>query len=372
MAALRAGAVLGDLEVDITCPLLGEWPLFLATTDDIQAGQWLISNQRSLADRAASAWAYQNILPTKVVKLRPGDFLQLSRQAGEWSLVLTPRVSTLKSAFSVSTLAEAISIVDESIAQAARQIADSRQPVMLLLSGGVDSGLLCSLLANCGADVTALSMSTPWGNELEGARRTAEAANVPLITLELSEQEIFNAIDDTLMWLQHYDTEAVLIQLLVIIAHRYASARSMDLVTGMGSDLLNAATETGMALASGDSMEQRVLNASSSGIFQTNALRTFDGTRLHHPYWQLGTISAQLAVSEQLKHSGGYEKYYLRKLAARRLPYATAFGKKLAIQQGSNLQRGLNELAAPESLDNYLQSRWSSIEGLMRPAAGRA
>lgn len=358
--AKKAGAMLGDEAVDITSPLLGEWPIFMATAH-VSAGQWLITNDWQLAHQAADQWHSEPQVTASVQELLPGDYAQLRKHGNAWELSVTPRTSTLQPSSTIDSLAEAISVVDESLSQAVRLIADTGHPVMLLLSGGVDSGLLCALLGAYGANVTAVSIKTPWGNELEGARRTADSAKVPLVVLELSEQEIIDGIEDTLRWLQHDDAETVLIQLLVTIAHRYASEHSMDLVTGMGSDLLNAITETGMDSSSNQSISDRIASASATGLFQTNALGCMNGKKIHHPYWQAATITSQLAVAEKLKSGDGYEKYYLRKLASRRLPYETAFSIKTAIQQGSNLKYGLTQALAPASLDDYVAAAWKRL-----------
>jgi hypothetical protein len=153
-----------------------------------------------------------------------------------------------------------------------------------------------------------------------------------------------------------------LIQLLVTIAHNYASSQGRDLVTGMGSDLLNSVSETGMEASPDEQgLADRIINVSGSGLLKTNALGTAGKYLIHHPYWQASTIAAQLAVDQILKSDGTFEKYYLRKLAQRRLPEKIAFGYKTAIHQGSNLEQGLSESLLPLTLDEHIKQLWKAI-----------
>jgi hypothetical protein len=352
--ATRAGALLKPRQIDIVTPTLGQWPLFLVSAD-FALGQWLITNDYLLAVRTGAQWT-----DACVERLVPGVFVQLAYDGLGWQLTYTPRQATLMPADTIDSLDEAIAVVDESLNAAVQAIVAGGKPVMLLLSGGVDSGLLCALLASHGADVQALSIRTPWGDELEGARRTAESAGVPMLILELTEQDIIDGIEHAMHWLQHAEPETVLIQVLVTIAQRYAAAHSRDLITGMGSDLLNAVTETGMT-SSDASIYGRIHSTSASGLFQTNALGTLGEHLVHHPYWQAATIAAQLSVCDRLKSGEGYEKYYLRQLAARRLPEKTAFGTKTAIHQGTNLYEGLNQALAPKCVEQYIADAWSTI-----------
>jgi hypothetical protein len=82
---------------------------------------------------------------------------------------------------------------------------------------------------------------------------------------------------------------------------------------------------------------------------------------VHHPYWTAAAIPTQLAVSPLLKHRDGLEKYYLRQLAARRLPPETAFGEKFAIHQGSHLEYGLQQELSPDSLADHIRRQWDEL-----------
>ena len=360
--ALKAGTVFGASSIEITAPSLGQWQLFIAKRD-VEKGEWVVTNDYIFAEQLIATWNKESSYTTELIKLDPGNFVKINKNDnGIWDIEITSKKNTLISTITVTDLFEAISNVEEALAISVGSIAQSQRPVMLLLSGGVDSGLLCSFLAAQQADVVAVTIKTPWGDELEGATATAAHVGVPLVTLELSKEDLLAGIEPTLRWIQHDNVEITLIQLLVTIAHNYASSQGRDLVTGMGSDLLNSVSETGMEASPDEQgLADRIINVSGSGLLKTNALGTAGNYLIHHPYWQASTIAAQLAVDQILKSDGTFEKYYLRKLAQRRLPEKIAFGYKTAIHQGSNLEQGLSESLLPLTLDEHIKQLWKAI-----------
>lgn len=360
--ALKAGAVFGAKSIELTAPSLGQWQIFIAKRD-IKQGEWIITNDYIFAKNLINSWNNESSTSTELIKLLPGTYVEVNNNDNNtWELKVTSKNKALMPHSTITNLSEAISTVEEALMISVSSITQSNRPVMLLLSGGVDSGLLCSFLAAQKADVVAVSIKTPWGDELEGAKLTAAHVGVPLITLELSKEDLLEGIEPTLRWIQHDNVEIILIQLLVTIAYKYASSQGRDLITGMGSDLLNSVSETGME-ASPDEQDllNRITNVSASGLLQTNALGTTGKHLIHHPYWQSSTITAQLAIDQTLKSYGNFEKYYLRKLAQRRLPEKIAFGYKTAIHQGSNLQQGLSELLSPVTLNKHIEELWKKI-----------
>jgi hypothetical protein len=358
--ALKAGALLNDSLVEITAPSLGQWLLFYAA-GDLKKHEWVISNNKFLVEKLQSKWLN---ISCSARQIMPGEYLTLCALTGRWEQSTSLSSYSLEPLGGINLLSNAISTVEESLQMAARDIAKLNKPALLLLSAGVDSGLLCSFLKSNGANIRAISIKTPWGDELEGAQRTADHCGIPLTILELCEKDLVDGIKDTLLWLQDCDSQTTIIQLLVSIAYRYAQERKMDLITGMGSDLLNSINETGMNdVADG---ADRIISVSRSGLMQTNGLAPVDESKIHHPYWQPATISAQLAVAPRLKSANGHEKYYLRVLAERRLPKETAWGIKTAIHRGSNLEEGLSQAVSPLSLDAFLLKKWQELKGALQ------
>jgi asparagine synthetase B (glutamine-hydrolysing) len=198
-------------------------------------------------------------------------------------------------------------------------------------------------------------MRTPWGDEIEGATRTAKHVGAKLEIVDVTADEIQSALLPCMRLLQTSDAESVAIHVLVTMALEMGG--STCLVTGLGSDLLNASGDVGMESASGDLVE-RLVSVSGSGLMSTFEER--GGSRLFHPYWTPSSIAVQLSVPRSLKSRAGVDKYYLRELGSRRLPAETAYGRKVAIHQGSGLVPGL-EAHIGISLQDYCSREWDQL-----------
>ncbi|MCZ4080500.1 asparagine synthase C-terminal domain-containing protein [Rhodococcus sp. H36-A4] len=236
------------------------------------------------------------------------------------------------------SLDQAMGWLDDGLRTAATEIAAKRRPLRLLLSGGVDSALLASYLWNADADIRALTFRTPWGDEVEGASRTAHHVGLPLDVVDVTAEELTAAISPCMRYTQSDDADVIVVHLLITVAFEIARVCGADLITGLGSDLLNAGGTFGMNGVADDPFE-RVDTTSASGLMATDQFSP--GPRMYHPYWSSPLIQLQQDVPAQLKTTNGIEKYYLRQLAAHQLPVETAFGKKVAIQEGSGLIAGL-------------------------------
>lgn len=319
-----------DGTVMITTPLHGECRVFLSRTDD--ARTWAVGSQF-----AATAASVSHRAGTTTA-LRPGTTLVCSAD-GELSVHrATPR-SSPSGGVPGCSLEQAMGWLDHGLRTAATEIASSGRPIRLLLSGGVDSGLLASYLWRAGADVRALTLRTPWGDEIDGASRTARHVGLPLDVIDVTAQESTAAIYPCMQHTQSDDAEVITVHLLVTVAFELARACGADLVTGLGSDLLNAGSDFGMGAVASD-LNERIDDASASGMMVTGQFTP--GPRMYHPYWSPALLQIQQSVPAQLKTVDGIEKYYLRELAAYQLPRETAFGRKVAIHQGAGLSAGLD------------------------------
>lgn len=294
----------------------------------------------------------------EVSVLRPGGLFAITPDGGPRDLYEAGQLSAPYRELpkdSNVTLQQAGAWLDIALADEVKAIARGGGPIRLLLSGGVDSGLLASHLMQAGADLTCVTMKTPWGDEIEGATRTSKHVGAKLQVLDVSADEIQSALKRCMRLLQTSDAESVAIHVLVTMALEMGGSTS--LVTGLGSDLLNATGDVGMENAS-DNLVERLVSVSGSGLMST--FEQGVGARLFHPYWTPASIAAQLSVPRSMKSRAGVDKYYLRELGSQRLPAETAYGRKVAIHQGSGLVPGL-EAYMGMSLQEYCSQAWDQI-----------
>jgi hypothetical protein len=355
---------------------LGDPPLY-AGEHDRPAGRWVVGNDRFAAAALLCAWAAEDgvMLSPEVAVERvhplPGALVaRWHRTGGVWHADTHARpLGWAPERAAGDPAAATARVVAELQHGVARWASASARPVVLL-SGGVDSGLVAAFAHAANPRTVALNLGTPWGSELEGATATAEHVGVPLEHVRLTEQELCARVEETQAWLQRGEAELCLVQLMITIARSTAAGLGDVLMTGMGSDLLNAPNdvgmETGPAGDAGDplaTLVARVRDASGTGLFFSGRHHPLggDGLPVAFPFWEPSAIHAQLAVPAVLKEGEGYEKHYLRKLAERFLPAEVAWGRKYAIHQGGGLAENLSAALArrdPGLGDEPLSALW--------------
>jgi asparagine synthetase B (glutamine-hydrolysing) len=215
----------------------------------------------------------------------------------------------------------------------------------VLVSGGVDSGVVAALLAETGKPATAYSIGTAWGNEFEHAQDTAAATGLALRHVRLSEEDIEQALPATVRAFGHGDPEAVAIGVALTAFCEGAHAQERLLLTGYGSDLVNSGMATTDEI-DGD-IGAKVRDAMhrtrySSEFTSTAAARR--GYRMFHPYWHPGVLDAALATDPAAKAFRGREKGHLRLAAGELLPDVVAWRSKTAIHHGNGLGANLARL----------------------------
>lgn len=341
---------------------LGDPPLYTGALD-VAAGRWVVSNDRFAAAAVLRAWS-------------AADGAALEPLAALGCVQPLPVATAARwhrggSAWALDTFARPLPWApsrpaDRADAAAARVLAELQHAVagwasrydrpVVLLSGGVDSGLVAAFAHAVNPRTVALSLRTSWGDEVERAAATAAHIGVPLEVVDLTEDDLCAGIEETQTWLQRGEPELCLVQLMISEARRIAGGFADALLTGMGSDLLNAPNDVGMSTGQepnrdGDelgALVQRVRGAAGTGLFFSGRWhpRAAGGLPIAHPFWTEPAVHAQLSVPFEAKQGDGYEKRYLRALAERFLPHETAWGHKYAIHEGSGLQENLGRALA--------------------------
>ena len=172
-----------------------------------------------------------------VNKLGPGQVLEM--EAGP-----APRVRRYWSPLGrrgPATRAEAVEKIEELLLRAVRRRLVSDVPVCLFLSGGLDSSLIASALAETGAkDMTAYTIGyddLPGYSEFEYAREAARAFPVRLRELVLSSREALETLEDPSLALDEPVADWVWVPLHHLSRQAHRDGYKVVLV-GEGSDEL--------------------------------------------------------------------------------------------------------------------------------------
>ncbi|MEU9982922.1 asparagine synthase-related protein [Streptomyces sp. NPDC050856] len=215
----------------------------------------------------------------------------------------------------------------------------------VLVSGGVDSGLVAALVAESGTPATAYTIGTEWGDEYEHAAEAARAVGLDLRRTALGADDIVAALPATVRAFGHGEPETIAIGVALTAFCRGGYAAERLLFTGYGSDLLNSGMATTDEIDGdiGAKVREAMHRTRYSSEF-TWALGDGRGHRLTHPYWHPGVLDAALATDPAVKTFRGREKGHLRLAARALLPEDVAWRRKTAIHHGNGLGANLSRL----------------------------
>jgi hypothetical protein len=215
-------------------------------------------------------------------------------------------------------------------------------PPAVLLSGGVDSAALAWTAHQLGIAPIAYSIGTSWGNEHDEASELASHCGITHRRIELTVDDLEDAIAPSILQLGHAEPEAVDSVLNVVAALRSGAIAERTVLSGWGSDLLNAGLFTGPC--SPVAMSQALL----AGLRRTQHSSEFSsfaggicGHRLCHPYWHRAVVETSLSIDPRCKY-GPREKQHLREAMASRVPASVAWRRKLALHHGTGVEDGLS------------------------------
>ena len=215
-------------------------------------------------------------------------------------------------------------------------------PPAVLLSGGVDSAALAWTAHQLGLAPIAYSIGTSWGNEHDAAGELASHCGITQRRIELTVDDLEDAIGPSILQLGHAEPEAVDSVLNVVAALRSGAIAEQTVLSGWGSDLLNAGLFT--SPCSPVAMSQALL----AGLRRTQYSSEFSsfaggicGHRLCHPYWHRAVVETSLSIDPRCKY-GPREKQHLREAMASRVPASVAWRRKLALHHGTGVEDGLS------------------------------
>jgi len=218
------------------------------------------------------------------------------------------------------------------------------QDVGVLVSGGVDSGLVAALIAATGTSCTAYTLGTPWGNEFSEAFEMSTSLGLRLCEITLTADQIVAALSATVRAFGHGDPEAVAIG-VAITAFCQGTNSPLLLLTGYGSDLINSGMATEADIRGDIQINvRRAVHRTRYSSELTGTAARANGYKLVHPYWDEQVLEVALRTDAAVKCAFGREKGHLRLAAECFLPRTVAWRRKTAIHHGNGLGANLEVL----------------------------
>lgn len=221
------------------------------------------------------------------------------------------------------------------------------RPVTVVVSGGVDSGLVAALAHQVGTVDYLASLGTPWGDEYAEADELGAHLGIPVRRIDLSEDEILRALPETVRMLGTVDRELIAAGVNLVAVYRQGTIPAGTILTGVGADLINSGNRVGAAPVADiqKAVAERLSDVASSSEL-TGVGAAVHGYALRHMYWNTSVIQAALDTSPGVMRYADREKGHLRVAAQRLLPDSVAWRPKQALHHGSGVDRNLDSAVA--------------------------
>lgn len=282
-----------------------------------------------------------------VSKLPAHSYIELKKNDSSWRFTIEELNDPVFAALDpqIDDFSQAGSMFVSSLQKAVSEMTEGEDSIATLLSGGIDSAAVTTLVVRAGLKVTAYSAGSPWGNEFEEAQELADFLGIPLVRIDFSAEDLLAALPDSMRALGTAERERVDIWLTISAVMRSGIIKEQHVLTGYGSDLLILGLPP-------DSNETEVLLqdiitevdlARHSGELNDFIARTW-GKKLSHPFWHEDVVHTALNIHPACKVHGGREKAFFRAAMEQYMPKSAAWRKKIGIHLGGGLQGGLDTL----------------------------
>jgi asparagine synthase (glutamine-hydrolysing) len=227
----------------------------------------------------------------------------------------------------------------------------TNEQMSVAFSGGVDSSLLCKLMANP-ANNQYCAVGLSGSHDLNSAQHAARLLHVDLQTIELDASDVEMLIPRVIEAIESCNPLDIAIALpLYVLSEQAEAAGFTSILTGQGADELFAGYSKYASLPSATSetlrsaLEIDVLNIARDNLERDNLAAASHSLDVVLPYLDPRVVFFGLAIDDVWKLHNGINKYVLRKVAEQVMPRELAYRQKKAIQYGTGVSATLQRLA---------------------------
>ena len=232
----------------------------------------------------------------------------------------------------------------------------AHEQMSVAFSGGVDSSLLYTLMANP-ANKQCYAIGLSESHDLDSAQHAARLLHADLETIELDAGDVEMLIPRVIEAIESCSPLDVAIALpLYALSERAAAAGFTSVLTGQGADELFAGYSKYASLPSATSetlrsaLETDVLNIARDNLERDSLAAASHSLDVVLPYLDPRVVVFGLTIGGAWKLHNGINKYVLRKVAEQVMPRELAYRQKKAIQYGTGVNAMLQRLARKNNL----------------------
>jgi len=246
-------------------------------------------------------------------------------------------------------------------------------PFGALLSGGLDSSLVCALARPHVEELHTFAVGLPGSDDLASARLVADHLGTIHHELVVQPEELVAALPDVIWHLESADVDLVRSAVVTWMVMRFASEHVTVVLTGEGADELFAGYRYHSDYYDADPVLLQSELRRSLGSMHNINLQRVDRMSMAHgvearvPYLDRQVVAEALRIHPQLKQTDPatgepVEKWILRYLADGLLPEEIVWRRKAQFDEGTGAA-GLLPRAVPATVSGEAEWYASLLDG---------
>ena len=286
-------------------------------------------------------------------QLSQGEYLTLKlSETSKWyindktkynTFKLNKLVSTINNKESMDTILNTIH--DKFCSAVKKRVETTDRPIACLLSGGLDSSIVCSIVNQYYNDtLETYSIGLEGSEDLKYARIVAEYLETNHTEIIVSEKDFFNQIPDVIKYIESYDTTTVRASVGNYLVAKYISENSDAKVifNGDGSDELMGGylyiNEAPNHLEFDKECKRLLSDIHYFDVLRSDRSISTNGLEARTPFLDRDFVDSYLCISSELRYNKNkiQEKYLFRKAFDNNkyLPKEILWRKKEAFSDG--------------------------------------
>ena len=289
----------------------------------------------------------ENIYKCEITQFTPGTYNKYSLASGKWSLIHNEKYST--HGFLEYNGLDIFDQIRYRLTEAVKKrvIGTTDRPVACLLSGGLDSSLITSLVSKYVPNLETYSIGLEGSEDLKYAQKVADFLKTKHTSIIFKEDDFFAAIPEVISKIESYDTTTVRASVGNYLVAKYISEHSKAKVifNGDGSDEVTGGYMYFHAAKNATDFDhdcRRLLDQIHYfDVLRSDRSISTNGLEPRTPFLDRSWVQFYLSIPKSARYHPGQglcEKYLLRKAFFNQetpyLPYEVLFRTKEAFSDG--------------------------------------
>ena len=319
---------------------------------------YLIQNQRSfyIASEMKSLIQYDGT----VEMMDPGTYIEYNLNTHKY---LSFRYYNLEYPIQYTEDAQAVPIIVEYLYKSVKKRLMSEQPIGCLLSGGIDSSIICYIVNQLvhGPRVNTFSIGLEGSPDILCAEKVAQYLGTNHKTFRVTEQEMLDVIEPTIQQIESYDTTTVRASVpMYLLSKKIQENTNVKVIlSGEGADELSGSYLYFHNAPSPEEFQKECLRLVNDvqhfDVLRGDKTTAGNGLEIRVPFFDKEFVKQYMSIDPQLKVvRDGCEKYLLRKAFEGKLPSEIVWRRKDGFSDGvSKMEKPWYQIINEYTQGNY-------------------